>query len=157
MIRSQSEYRESISRAEAGRRHLVEHEANLKTMDLEPDEVVRMMAPVVHLQQKLEAEVARYERLKQGDIDETWDLADVGRLLVEARIVKGLSQRALAKKLDVHESLVSRDERNEYHGLSIDRARQILDAMGVEVKFQVEAKTPKPLRRMDSRSEMALK
>ena len=36
-----------------------------------------------------------------------------------------MSQRDLAAKLEVHESEVSRDERNEYHGITVDRAIKI--------------------------------
>ena len=54
------------------------------------------------------------------------------------RIAQGLSQRELAERLAVHESQVSRDERNEYHGITVDRVERILDALGVEVKSTVD-------------------
>lgn len=41
------------------------------------------------------------------------------------------------ERLGVHESLVSRDERNEYHGITLDRAARILDALGVELRSTV--------------------
>jgi hypothetical protein len=34
--------------------------------------------------------------------------------------------------------MVSRDERNEYHGITVDRAMRILDAMGVRLVTRVE-------------------
>jgi transcriptional regulator with XRE-family HTH domain len=37
---------------------------------------------------------------------------------VALRIATGLTQRQLAETLGVHESQVSRDERNEYHGIA---------------------------------------
>jgi len=46
--------------------------------------------------------------------------------------------RDLAERLDVHESQVSRDERNDYHGITIERASRVLDALGVNVKSTVE-------------------
>jgi len=42
-----------------------------------------------------------------------------------------MSQRELASLLGVHDSQVSRDERNEYHGITVERATMILEAMGV--------------------------
>jgi len=33
---------------------------------------------------------------------------------------------------------VSRDERNEYHGVTVDRASRILDALGVSLKSAFE-------------------
>jgi transcriptional regulator with XRE-family HTH domain len=58
----------------------------------------------------------------------------VGRTLVALRIALGLTQRELAERLDVNESQVSRDERNEYQGITVDRASRILDALGVTLK-----------------------
>lgn len=47
-------------------------------------------------------------------------------------------------KLDIHESQVSRDECNEYHGITVGRAARILDALDVRltshVDFDVESK-----------------
>jgi len=42
----------------------------------------------------------------------------------------------------VHESQVSRDERNEYHGVSIERATKIIEALGVQLKTTVEFQPP---------------
>lgn len=54
------------------------------------------------------------------------------------RIALGLTQRELAERLSVHESQVSRDERNEYNNISIDRASRILDALGVRMRSAFE-------------------
>jgi ribosome-binding protein aMBF1 (putative translation factor) len=48
-----------------------------------------------------------------------------------------MSQRELAAKLEVHESQVSRDERNEYHGITVERAIKILDTLGVKLQTSV--------------------
>jgi ribosome-binding protein aMBF1 (putative translation factor) len=48
-----------------------------------------------------------------------------------------MSQRELAAKLEVHESQVSRDERNEYHGITVERVIKILDALGVKLQTSV--------------------
>jgi hypothetical protein len=37
----------------------------------------------------------------------------------------------------LHESQVSRDERNEYHGITLERARRILHARKVDVQTAV--------------------
>ena len=55
-------------------------------------------------------------------------------MLVALRIARGLTQRELSGRLGVHESQVSRDERNEYHGVTVDRASRVLDAMDVQLK-----------------------
>jgi hypothetical protein len=40
----------------------------------------------------------------------------------------------------VHESQVSRDERNEYHNVTVERAARILDALNAEVHSTVQLK-----------------
>jgi len=44
----------------------------------------------------------------------------------------------LAERLGVHESQVSRDERNEYNGVTVERADRILEALGVEMTTRVK-------------------
>ena len=79
-------------------------------------------------------EVESYERLKRGDIGEFMNLHGLGGALVALRIALGLTQRDLAERLGVHESQVSRDERNEYHGITVDRASRIFDTLDVHLR-----------------------
>jgi ribosome-binding protein aMBF1 (putative translation factor) len=58
--------------------------------------------------------------------------------LVAARIAQGISQRELAERLSVHESQISRDERNEYHGVTVERAQKVLEALKIEIRTSVE-------------------
>jgi transcriptional regulator with XRE-family HTH domain len=44
----------------------------------------------------------------------------------------------LARRLGVHESQVSRDERNEYFGITLERAERILAALKVRLRTSVE-------------------
>lgn len=71
---------------------------------------------------------------------EVSNLHGLGRALVAIRIALGLTQRELADRLGVNESQVSRDERNEYRGVTVERACRILDALGVEMttSFSIE-------------------
>lgn len=135
MIRSNSEYREALKQLEAGRRQLAEQDAVLQSLGLKPDEVQRGLAPIVNFQRRLKVDVQRYESLIAGRLSESWDIRDIGILLIEARIARQLSQRALAERLGVHESQVSRDERNAYHGIALERAQQILEVLGVKISL----------------------
>lgn len=44
----------------------------------------------------------------------------------------------MAEKLGVSEAQVSRDERNEYHGITVYRAQKVLDAMNETLTSRVE-------------------
>jgi transcriptional regulator with XRE-family HTH domain len=57
----------------------------------------------------------------------------VGQVLVAARLARGWSQRELAARLQVHESQVSRDERYEYQGITVERLQGLCDVLGLDL------------------------
>lgn len=138
MIRSESEYREAVTRLTDERRRIAAQEAELRKMNLSADERKRVLDPVRSFHAQLQEEVQSYERLKRGEFAEIHNLRGLGQLLIALRIARGLSQRQLADRLDVHESQVSRDERNEYHGITLERAARVLDALDVDLRTTVD-------------------
>lgn len=139
MIRNENEYQEAVRRLREEQDRLAEHRKRLEEMGLAADEVKRALDPLCSFHEQLSEEVESYERLKRGDITELMNLHGLGHALVALRIALGLTQRELAERLGVHESQVSRDERNEYHGITVDRASRILDALGVRLRSAFEA------------------
>lgn len=139
MIRNESEYQEAVARLEQERHRLFDHRQHLLGLGLQDDEVKRALDPMRSFHLQLDEEVQCYERLKRGDLGEMVNLHGLGRTLVALRIAKGLSQRELSVRLGVHESQVSRDERNEYHGVTVERASRILDAINVRLHSAFES------------------
>ena len=133
MIRTDAEYREAKKRLAAERRRLAEHERRLRETPIEKSELKRALDPLRSFQLQLSEEIDEYERLKTGGAHRIVNLHGLGNALVATRISHGLTQRELADRLGVHESQVSRDERNEYRGLTVERASRILDALGVDL------------------------
>ena len=133
MIRNETEYQEAVRRLGEETKRLADHEARLKEMNLGPGEVKRALDPLRSFHMQLAEEVESYERLKRGDMGELTNLHGLGRMLVALRIALGFTQRELAERLGVHESQVSRDERNEYHGITVERVSRILDALAVKL------------------------
>lgn len=148
MIRNESEYKEAVERLQEEKSRMATYQAELERSGLAEDALKRAMDPLRSFHLQLAEEVEYYERLKRGDPGAIHNLHGLGRFLVGLRIAVGITQRELASRLDVDESQVSRDERNEYHGVSIERAVRILDALGVQLVSQVK----QPL--MDSDSEL---
>ena len=138
MIRNESEYQAAISRLDAEKARLDEQRKALDAEGLDDRQVKNLMNPLLSFHLQLEEEVQSYERLKRGEFSELKNLSGLGELLVSLRIARGMSQKKLAEILEVHESQVSRDERNEYHGISIERASRLLEALGVQLKTTVE-------------------
>ena len=107
--------------------------------------IKRVTDPMESFHLQLKEEVESYERLKRGEFDELENLRGLGHLLIAVRIAQGISQRSLAERLGVHESQVSRDERNEYSGINLERAAKILDALNARLRTRVEIE---PLQQM---------
>jgi DNA-binding Xre family transcriptional regulator len=139
MIRSETEYREAVKRIREEEERLAAQRAKLEEMKLGRAEIKRAMDPLFSFHEQLKEEIDSYERLKRGQFEEIRNFSGVGRLLIAVRIAQGVSQRELAERLGVHETQVSRDERNEYHGITVERANRILEALGVEVRSVVES------------------
>ena len=142
MIRSEKEYREAVERLRQDEEVLALQKEKLEELRLSEEEVRRALEPMLSFRAKLEEEVEWYERVRRRDFGIIRDLSAIGTLLIALRIANGLSQRELAEKLGVSEAQVSRDERNEYHGITVDRAQRVLDAMNETLTSRVEDKPP---------------
>ena len=138
MIRNDAEYKEAVERLKAEKSRMESHRQELVKMGLKAVEVQRAMDPMESFHLQLQEEVEGYDRLKRGEFSALINLRGFGHLLIALRIAQGVSQRELASRLKVNESQVSRDERNEYHGISLERAERILEALNVELVSQVE-------------------
>jgi len=140
MIRNENEYREAVGRLDEEQKRIDAQKVQLEKMGLSPADVKRAIDPIESFHLQLQEEVESYQRLKRGEFDEIWNLRGLGQLLISARIARGMTQRQLAEKLGINESQISRDERNEYHGVTLDRAARIFDLLGVELRTTVTAR-----------------
>ena len=138
MIRNEREYKEALSRLERDREVIAAQRRALVEHGLSEEEVNRGLGPLLSFRAQLEEEVEWYERARRREFKVSHDMRDTGYMLIALRIANQLTQKELAEKLGVSEAQVSRDERNEYHGITVDRAQRILDAMGETLRFEVE-------------------
>jgi ribosome-binding protein aMBF1 (putative translation factor) len=143
MIRNETEYQEASTRLTDERNRFTEHRARLREAGLSDEEIKRVMDPMESFHLQLKEEVESYERLKRGEFEELDNLRGLGQMLISLRIAQGVSQRELAKRLNVHESQVSRDERNEYFGITLERAVKILDALNARLHTTIEIEPPR--------------
>jgi len=138
VIRNEAKYREALRRLEQDQDVAARQREALAAAGLNPEEIERAMQPLRSFRAQLEDEIAWYEAVRRGNLPTIHQMSDVGRLLIALRIFKGMSQRDLAERLGVSESVVSRDERNEYHGISVDRVQKILNALGAAIVMSVD-------------------
>lgn len=126
-----------LERLEQDKAFIREQEAQLRALNMTPEQVRRAMEPALSFHEQLKEEVEYYERIKRGDFRAISNLEHLGRLLIALRINRDITQKELAKRLGVSEAQVSRDERNEYHGITLERAQRILEALGFSLVSHV--------------------
>ncbi|MEM9079430.1 MAG: helix-turn-helix transcriptional regulator [Verrucomicrobiota bacterium] len=142
MIRNEKEYQNTIQSIEALKKRHAEQVQALKKLDISDDDIRAVTEPELIFLEDLEDEARTYERLCQGNASELskfWKLENAGKLLIALRIFHGLTPSQLAEKLDVHPSQVTRDEKNEYSGITIERFQKIvstLDSGSIKISFQ---------------------
>lgn len=131
MIRTEKDYQQMIKRLGQEKELIAKQRQQFVEEGLDKVQIQRLMDPLESFYLQLQEEIEAYERLCQGELNELYNVRSIGHLLISARIARGLSQRQLAERLGVNESSISRDERNEYHNITLDRAARILETLGV--------------------------
>jgi len=87
-------------------------------------------------QSQIEEEIQEYESIKKGHIPEYFfEFENMGLLLIALRIKKGWTQARLAQELGVAPSQVSRDENNDYYGVSLPTIKKNLKALDFDLKI----------------------
>jgi len=83
----------------------------------------------------LEQQVTEYRLLREGKIahSECNDLAELPRILISARIAKGLSQKDLATELGMTQQQVQRYEATDYMSASLSRLIEVSRTLGVTI------------------------
>jgi DNA-directed RNA polymerase specialized sigma subunit len=137
MIKTEKEYLEAKNRLEQEYKTLEDHKNKMKVAGLNKEQIKLAIDPLVSFTLQLREEVEEYEKLKRGQFDSFVNLSGLGRTLIALRIYKGITQKDLAEKLGVLEPQVSRDERNEYHGASIEKIQKVLKALNVTIKSEI--------------------
>ena len=86
--------------------------------------------------EELRMQVEEYDALVEGkrDVLERLSLTDLPRALIQARIAMGLSQKELAHRLGLKEQQIQRYEANEYATANLERLKEIVEALGIEMQ-----------------------
>lgn len=100
---------------------------------------LEMLKTQYALRDQMKDQLKEYESIKKGEIPEYMKKIDnFGLLLIALRIKKGWSQSQLARSMNIKPSQVSRNERNEYHGVSLPTIKKILKTLGYGFKIELE-------------------
>jgi len=144
MIRTEREYQDALQNLKKDIEFINAQQKTLEEMNLSAEEIQRAMEPARSFHYQLREEVEYYECIKRGDFEAVINLKQIGRVLIGLRIYRDMTQKELADRLGISEAQVSRDERNEYHGISVEKAQRVIDALGVNIKltFDLSSRLP---------------
>ena len=138
MIRSETEYQKAILRVKHEKELIEKAKKNLKNSGLKSKEIERALNPLLSFRAQMEEEIETYEKIKRGDFETIENFDGLGRSLIALRINKNMSQKDLADKLKVAESQISRYEKNDYRGISMERANEILNTLHAKAVTKFE-------------------
>jgi len=146
MIRTEKDYKEAKKRLEEDKKMMELQKTRLKKHGLSKAEIEEAMEPLVSFHLQLKEEIEWYEEVREGNLNLVGSIKEIGLMLIGLRIGLGLSQRELAQRLGVTEPQVSRDERNEYHGITVERIAKILEAFNdkgnIEIRYVKDMNAP---------------
>jgi transcriptional regulator with XRE-family HTH domain len=141
MIQNERQYRITKSQAEQFRKALEELK-NARISDPKSPEYLpwKIQFDAVASQLgDLEEDIREYESLRtEGRTPiEISSIEEFPRTLIQGRIAARLTQKELAGKLGLKEQQIQRYESTEYQGASLDRIKQVVKALGINVQQQV--------------------
>ena len=144
ILRTEREYELTRERLIAMRGASERQRATLREAGFPPDHIELAVQPLLVMQDQMKGELQWYDRARRGEILPLSDLKQIGYSLIALRLAKGLTQRQLAERLGINEAQVSKDEKNEYAGISCERAQRVIDAMGGSITVTVSPEAPAP-------------
>lgn len=138
MIKTETAYKKALERLQEDRDFIREQKKVLEEKGLTSEQVERTLQPSIVFHEQLEEEVIYYEQIRRGDFEPIINLQNLGKTLIAYRIYLGLSQQELAGRLEVSPAQVSRDERNEYYGATLERLQEVMRAMNMLAKTEIQ-------------------
>jgi transcriptional regulator with XRE-family HTH domain len=142
MIRNEKEYREAKARLDDFNAQIEATRRELAAEGTPENDTELAVEPLQVLMGELEFDLRLYERLRTEGVSAVpcFPSEESGKELIALRIARDWTQRRLAEELGVSEAQVSRDERNDYQGITQERRARILEALGVEERRAYQSK-----------------
>ena len=140
MITNERQYRITRKRAAGFARAIEQFDTKTpERTDMHPRLVRAELEALQSQLEDLHAELAEYEQLKSADRSaiSVASFDELANGLIKARIAAGLSQRALARRLDLKEQQIQRYEAEGYASASYRRLCEVAHALGVQVENEM--------------------
>lgn len=138
MIKNEAAYQKAQEKLKQDKDFIAIEKMRFKEMGLNDEQIDMAIEPLISFHEQLKEEVEYYERIKRGSFNPIHKFTDIGKILIAFRIYINMSQSDLARKLEVSDAQVSRDERNEYYGATAEKIEAVMNAMGMKATINIE-------------------
>lgn len=138
MIKNESAYQKAVEKLKDDKKYIASEKKRFEEMQLNGEQIEMTVQPLLSFHAQLRAEVEYYEKVKCGSFNPIYRFTDIGKTLIAFRIYLGISQAELAKRLNINESQVSRDERHEYYGATAEKIESIMRAMKMKMTINID-------------------
>src|SRR4051794_13255099 len=131
VIKTERQYGATRRQLQLLEQALTAQETEAAAEDVHPVLVAASRRALEEQARDLREELSEYEGLKDGSlpVPDLSSLAELSKNLIRTRIAMGLTQRDLAEKLQVHEQQIQRYEATDYAGASLNRLREVAQAL----------------------------
>lgn len=140
MITNERQYRITRKRAVGFARAIEQFDTNSQgRTDVHPRLLQAEVEALKSQLADLRTELEEYEQLKSADLSaiSVASFDELANGLIKARIATGLSQRALAQRLNLKEQQIQRYEAERYASASYRRLCEVANALGVQVESEM--------------------
>lgn len=137
MIRTSAERRSAEVALYLLERDLERHLVEFQTLGVPAPVVARLQTTMEARITQVRGQLAEHDAALAGALGAAVPLSDLGPALIRLRLARGVTQRALAEAIGVHESAISRGERKLHADITVARARAIFEALGCEATVDV--------------------
>lgn len=137
MIKTDAAYKKAVEKLKEDKKLIELQRQKLVEMGLNEAQTEKALEPMITFHIQLKEEIEYYDCIRRGEFAPILNLSGIGRTLIAYRIYKGMSQEELASKLGVSPAQISRDERNEYYGATVEKLQKVMDVLSMGVKSEV--------------------
>lgn len=138
MIKNEAAYQKALEKLRQDKEFIKSEKLRFKEMGLNDEQINMAIDPLISFHEQLKEEVEYYEKIKRGEFNPILKFTDIGKNLIAYRIYLNMTQAELARRLDVSEAQISRDERNEYYGATTEKIEAVMSAMGMKAIINIE-------------------
>ncbi len=140
MILNQRQY--GVTKAQMNRLQKVLELSKKQKDELDKQIYDSMIAGLKSQINELKDQLKEYEKIQNAKALD-YSLENLPIVLIQARVALGWTQKQLAKKLNIDPQQVQRYEKTNYGSVSLVRAIEILQVMGINLKGRIALQSKK--------------